>query len=78
VVVQLPTGSQAAAVSAQAGVRSGAPDKKSPTVQVAGGGSTTLVIKDLGTGRLHYVRAVATFADGTQALTPVETTVTPT
>ena len=79
VVIQLPAGSQTGKVTALAGLRSGAPDKKSPSAfNVAGGGSATVVVSGLQTGKQYYVRADVVYADGTQALTAVETTVTPT
>jgi hypothetical protein len=77
VVVTLPAGSQAGKVVAMAGQRSGAPDKRSPSAQVAGGGNVTLRIGGLQTGKTYYVRGEVVYVDGTQALTAVETTVVP-
>ena len=79
VVVQLPAGSQTGKVTALAGLRSGAPDKKSNSVyNVASGGSGTVTLTGLQTGKLYYVRGDVLYADGSQALTAIETTVTPT
>lgn len=79
VVIQLPAGSQVGKVTALAGLRSGAPDKKSNSVVgVASGGSATVTLRDLQTGKVYYVRGDVLYADGSQALTAVETQVTPT
>lgn len=79
VVIQLPAGSQTGKVTALAGTRSGSPDKKSNSVvNVASGGSATVTLRDLQTGKVYYVRGDVLYADGSQALTAVETQVTPT
>lgn len=78
VLVTLPAGSLGARVNVSAGARPGAPNTKSPTASVAGGGNVTLVVPDLKTGTTYYVRAGVVYSDGSQALNTAEQTVVPT